>query len=152
MGTPQSILDAGCGLGNSRRGFREAGYDGDYFGFDCSVYAIEQAKRYGDCNARFEVSTMQTFDPQGETFDLILFHETIYYMHIGEVRDQLKRYQTMLNPNGRILIRLHYSPYPMPKSKWEAYGRAIVDCGGVPINKSLYGIAEASSLTRVRTH
>ena len=140
LGTPSSILDVGCGIGNAHKALRQLGCEANYFGFDCSRYAIEEAKRDFDPNAYFEVNTFECFEPRdGRTFDLILMQEMIYHVRLAIVHKQLQRYQVMLNPGGRILIRIYHRRYER-----EDYGPAVLNCGAVVLSEDLYCISNFS--------
>jgi SAM-dependent methyltransferase len=107
-----SILDIGCGSGNTATEMDEMCYR-SYLGVDISEAALAKARRRsqecgrGDKN-RFECGDFLTYVPTGQ-FDVILFRESMYHVPLGKVKATLDRYSTYLKDGGVFVVRLFAS-------------------------------------------
>jgi SAM-dependent methyltransferase len=104
-----SILDLGCGSGNTANELSQTAYL-DYTGVDISEVAIEKAKKRSEENGRcdrtrFLKSDVSSYVP-AQPFDVILFRDTIYYIPRASIRAMLERYSKYLTPDGVFVVRL----------------------------------------------
>ncbi|HEX7860394.1 MAG TPA: class I SAM-dependent methyltransferase [Verrucomicrobiae bacterium] len=111
-----SILDLGCGSGNTANEV-QAGCYRKYVGVDISDVAVQKAINRSAANGRSANAYFQgdicTYQPS-ETFDVILFRESIWYIPFPQLRAQLDRYRQYLSPCGVIIVRFY------EKRKFEA--------------------------------
>lgn len=100
------ILDVGCGTACNQQ-FNENSYS-TYLGIDISDIAIGRAKLASPiAKAKFMAADMRSFEPpNGMTFSVILFRESLYYLDRNEILPQLKRFSSWLSAGGVILIRI----------------------------------------------
>jgi SAM-dependent methyltransferase len=108
-GNDGSILDLGCGSGNTGTELDADTYH-DYTGVDISDVAIDKAKqRTEECGRigknDFVQSDIFTYEP-AKQFDVILFRESIYYVPGPEMKGMLDRYAEFLKPAGVFIVRL----------------------------------------------
>ncbi len=125
VGTAKSLLDVGCGAGQLA-GWVCQDQPLRYAGVDLSAVAIEQARSRVPAGSRLEVADAATFDP-GETFDIIVLNEMLYYMDRPE--QLLRRYADFLAPNGAFIISMLRSTGSL--RIWRACGPAVVVLGDV---------------------
>ncbi len=106
--THKSILDIGCGSGNTAT---EMSPDyASYLGVDISQSALDKAaKRSRDCGRgeknRFACSDFLAYVPD-QQYDVILFRESLYHIPVGKVKATLDRYSMYLKENGVLIVRL----------------------------------------------
>jgi len=82
-----SILDVGCGSGNTATELAETAYQ-TYLGVDISEAALAKARRRSrECGRqdknRFECADFLSYVPTGQ-FDVILFRESMYHVPLGK--------------------------------------------------------------------
>lgn len=104
-----SILDLGCGLGNTGAELAGSAYT-HYTGVDISDVAIEMAKGRAEQDGRAEKNQyfqadIVTYEPT-QQFDVILFRESIYYVAGPPLKGTLTRYANFLKPGGVFIVRL----------------------------------------------
>src|SRR6202453_4774523 len=107
-----SILDIGCGSGNTATEMAETSYR-SYLGVDISDAALAKArKRSADCDRQdknhFECGDFLTYVPTGQ-YDVILFRESMYHVPLGKVKSTLDRYSEYLKDGGVFVVRLFAS-------------------------------------------
>jgi SAM-dependent methyltransferase len=107
-----SILDIGCGSGNTATEMAETSYR-SYLGVDISEAALAKArKRSLECGRqdknRFECGDFLTYVPTGQ-YDVILFRESMYHVPLGKVKGTLDRYSKYLRDGGVFVVRLFAS-------------------------------------------
>lgn len=95
------VLDVGCGEGVFQEQLR--GAEGSYLGIDFEA-AIHKAQHKVTASTRFAVADMNDFTTT-ETYDVIVFNESIYYLH--DLKLGLQRYERFLAPDGVLLISMH---------------------------------------------
>lgn len=105
-----SILDLGCGPGNTANELNEA-YYANYLGVDISEAALAKAVRRTKESGRtdknrFTTGDFLTYTPEGK-FDVILFRESMYHVPIGKIRLMLNRYARHLREGGVFIVRMH---------------------------------------------
>jgi SAM-dependent methyltransferase len=105
-----SILDLGCGSGNTSCELSESVYCG-YLGVDVSDIALSKARQRSLTCGRhrkniFVRADIATYVPEDQ-YELILFRESIYYIPPHRIRPTLQRYSTYLKPSGVIIVRSH---------------------------------------------
>jgi SAM-dependent methyltransferase len=94
----KSILDVGCGAGNTARKLLDLGYEVVCLSPNAWLNDVAQAA-VGD-RARVYLSRFEDFQLD-QTFDLILFSESFLFMQADQA---LAKAEAMLNPGGCILI------------------------------------------------
>jgi SAM-dependent methyltransferase len=107
-----SILDIGCGSGNTATEMAETCYR-SYLGVDISEAALAKARRRSqECGRqgknRFECGDFLTYVPTGQ-YDVILFRESMYHVPLGKVKATLDRYSAYLKDGGVFVVRLFAS-------------------------------------------
>ena len=104
-----SILDLGCGSGNTANELEPGAYE-KYTGVDISSIAIEKALSRSASSdrsdkVRYVQSDILTYVPD-EEFDVILFRESIYYIAANKIRPVLMRYAKYLGKKGVFIVRV----------------------------------------------
>ena len=104
-----SILDLGCGSGNTANELTVSSYR-DYTGVDVSDVAIDKAIKRTEVNGRahqnrFLQSDILTYVPT-QDFDVILFRESIYYFQLSKIEPMLDRYSRYLKNGGVFIVRM----------------------------------------------
>ena len=104
-----SILDLGCGSGNTGNELDETKYR-HYMGVDISDVAIGNAKRRSEEAGRIErnhffQSDILTYVPT-QQYDVILFRDSIYYLPGRKIKRTLNRYLTYLKGGGVVIVRI----------------------------------------------
>lgn len=97
------ILDVGCGSGILLKKLTPD-RRGSYTGVDISDTAIRQAEAARIADARFQVGDLTTYEPQSDTYDIIIFNEVIQYFENPQLI--IKRYQKWLKPKAMMIISL----------------------------------------------
>jgi 2-polyprenyl-3-methyl-5-hydroxy-6-metoxy-1,4-benzoquinol methylase len=117
-----SILDLGCGTGNTANELDAAAYK-SYLGVDISEICLSKARRRSQQSGRAAKNQfvygdfLQFTTPQ--QFDVILFRESLYHIPMGKIGSTLNRYSKNLKDNGVFVVRLKTSdtdgtPKPRP--------------------------------------
>jgi SAM-dependent methyltransferase len=104
-----SILDLGCGSGNTANELDEATFR-EYTGVDISDVAIEKARRRTRENGRtnqyrFAQGDIFSHVPAGR-YDVILFRDSIYYVPWADIQKMLNRYAMFLKQDGVFIVRM----------------------------------------------
>jgi len=104
-----SVLDLGCGSGNTATELNVAAYD-TYLGVDISEEALAKARRRSEVCGRaiknsFLVADIVSFRP-ATSFDVILFRESLYHVPMGRIDDVLRGYSAYLKEGGVLIVRL----------------------------------------------
>lgn len=107
-----SILDLGCGPGNTANELSATAYE-SYVGVDISEAALEKARKRTVQNGRASRNTFFqgdfiTFEPN-QKFDVILFRESMYHVPMGKIKDTLDHYARYLNGDGVFVVRMAIS-------------------------------------------
>ncbi len=105
-----SILDLGCGSGNTATEIADSAY-ASYLGVDISQAALEKAsartKQTGrEGKSRFARADFLEWQPSGEQFDVILFRESIYHIPLDRIKATIDRYSIYLKEGGVFIVRL----------------------------------------------
>jgi SAM-dependent methyltransferase len=108
-GNGGSILDLGCGSGNTGTELAANAYH-DYTGVDISDVAIDKARKIAEEDGRTEKnryiqSDIFSYEPT-QQFDVILFRDSIYYVPGPKVKGMLDRYSKFLKQGGVFIVRL----------------------------------------------
>lgn len=104
-----SILDLGCGPGNTANELPEDAYE-NYVGVDISEVALQKGRirseRSGRASKnRFELGDFLSYSPS-QKFDVILFRESMYHVPISKVRSMLDKYSKYLTKDGVFIVRI----------------------------------------------
>jgi SAM-dependent methyltransferase len=105
-----SILDLGCGPGNTANEVADSAYR-RYVGVDISKEALAKAKRRSVENGRgnknqFECGDFLSYLP-AQKFDVILFRESMYHVPIGKIQPMLDRLSQFLKAGGVFIVRMY---------------------------------------------
>ena len=103
------ILDLGCGPGNTANELAREAYE-TYMGVDISAAALEKARKRTEENGRgaqnrFEVGDFLSYEPT-DSFDVILFRESMYHVRVGKVKGMLRHYERFLKEGGVFIVRM----------------------------------------------
>ncbi len=104
-----SILDLGCGTGNTANELAANAYE-KYLGADISEVCLSKARKRSQENGRAAKNQfvygdfLQFSTPQ--QFDVILFRESLYHIPIGKIESTLNRYSKNLRNNGVFIVRI----------------------------------------------
>jgi 2-polyprenyl-6-hydroxyphenyl methylase/3-demethylubiquinone-9 3-methyltransferase len=115
-----SILDIGCGSGNTGTELADTAYT-SYLGVDISEEALDKArKRSEECGRQeknsFECGDFLSYVPTGR-FDVILFRESLYHVPMGKIKGMLDRYATHLKEGGVMIVRMFTADRTTSESK-----------------------------------
>lgn len=100
---PLSILDVGCG--NGALALELSNQQGVlYAGIDISITALSKAQKLhpGGIFIHADAAT----PPQDNTYDIIVFSEVLYYVHLSTI---LRQYKDLLTQDGKVLISMYVS-------------------------------------------
>jgi SAM-dependent methyltransferase len=105
-----SILDLGCGPGNTANELATSAYH-SYVGVDISEAALEKARKRTIVNGRagkntFVQGDFVNYDPI-EKFDVILFRESMYHVPMGKIKHTLDRLSSYLKEGGVFIVRMY---------------------------------------------
>ena len=103
------ILDLGCGSGNTGSEVNTSRYT-RYTGVDVSSVALRQAESRIQASERktknaYVCGDLENYLPT-ETYDLILFRESLFYVPAGRIKAVLDRYGFYLKETGVFIVRL----------------------------------------------
>jgi SAM-dependent methyltransferase len=105
-----SILDLGCGPGNTANELSESKYR-TYLGVDISAEALAKAKQRTEQTGRAEKNRFTTGDflsyEPDEPFDVILFRESMYHVPLGKIKPVLSHYSQYLKDGGVFIVRMY---------------------------------------------
>ena len=107
-----SILDLGCGTGNTATELAATSYQ-HYVGADISEVCLRKARRRSDECGRahknqFIVADFVNYVPTAQ-FDVILFRESMYHVPMGKIKPTLDRYSAYLKKGGVFVVRMKTS-------------------------------------------
>lgn len=105
-----SILDLGCGSGNTGNELDYSKYQ-SYTGVDISDIALQKAidrsERTGrSIKNRYVHSDITSYTPR-QTYEVILFRESINYVPGPRIRGMLLRYRRYLDKDGVFIVRIY---------------------------------------------
>jgi len=108
----RSILDMGCGSGNTANEMAIASYK-SYHGVDISEAALAKAEMRSVTNGRqnknsFECGDLMHYVPK-KKYDVILFRESMYHVPVNRIKSTLDRYSAYLEDGGVFIVRLFAS-------------------------------------------
>jgi SAM-dependent methyltransferase len=128
-----AVLDVGCGEGLLQARLRPYGY-AKYVGLDLSEVAIKRTTSFEDEHTVFVVQDAAAYQPT-EAFDVIIFNESLYYLH--EPLAVVQRYARALTARGVLLTSLYGQ-----SARARAIGRAL---------SMQYRVLDAVTLTHGQT-
>ncbi len=104
-----SILDLGCGSGNTGCEMDVTGYD-LYTGVDISEKAVQRAKARSTSKQRHEkneyiCADIARYEPR-KKYDVILFRESLFYVPRSKIIGMLERYRHWLTEQGVFIVRM----------------------------------------------
>ena len=115
-----SILDLGCGSGNTSNELADSAY-GSYLGVDISELALAKARKWTEENGRASKNKFVPGDLLGyvpaQQFDLILFRESMYHVPSGQVKNVLNHYAKYLTADGVIIVRMSATQNGKPRPR-----------------------------------
>jgi SAM-dependent methyltransferase len=104
-----SILDLGCGSGNTSNEIADSAYS-RYLGVDISSEALAKAAKRSEQSGRASKNCFRQSDFMGfhtlERFDVVLFRESMYHVPISRIRPLLAKYSQYLKDEGVFIVRL----------------------------------------------
>ena len=107
-----SILDLGCGSGNTATELAATAYH-TYLGVDISKTALDKAMARTEATGRahknrFACADFLSYVPT-QQFDVILFRESMYHVPLNQVKAILDQYSTHLKDGGVFIVRMKTS-------------------------------------------
>jgi SAM-dependent methyltransferase len=104
-----SILDLGCGTGNTATELAENTYQ-IYTGVDISEVCLNKAMRRTQESGRaaknhFVCGDILSYVPE-QQFDVILFRESMYHVPLGKITSTIAHYSKYLRDGGVFIVRL----------------------------------------------
>jgi 2-polyprenyl-6-hydroxyphenyl methylase/3-demethylubiquinone-9 3-methyltransferase len=105
-----SILDLGCGPGNTGNELKDSAYR-FYTGIDISDVAVEKARARSRANDRAQKnsyfqSDIYTYVP-AKQYDVVLFGDSLYYIPPPKIAGMLHRYAAFLAKDGVFMARMY---------------------------------------------
>lgn len=115
------ILDLGCGPGNTANELTETAYR-TYVGVDISESALAKGLRRTNESGRagknsFVCSDFLSYMPT-QSFDVILFRESMYHIPYSQVPGLLEKYSSHLKSSGVFIIRMYLGDRQSGKIKF----------------------------------
>ena len=101
-GSPQRVLDIGCGAGNNAALIRTMYPDCKVFGITHSTSEADFARRYVEVCWVFDIENEFPEDLMCQTFDTLVFSHILE--HLKDPARSLVRFLTLLVPGGAVLI------------------------------------------------
>ena len=113
-----SLLDLGCGLGNTPNEMAKGSYE-RYMGVDISEEAVEMARKRTEENGRadntsFAQGDVSAYVPDAK-YKVILFRESTYYMPLSSLKKTMERYADFLEERGVFIVRMSDRMKSAPK-------------------------------------
>jgi ubiquinone/menaquinone biosynthesis C-methylase UbiE len=103
------ILDIGCGVGYFAREARARGA-GSVVGVDISERMLADARLRGDdAGISYVRSSLETFEPETESFDLVVSMLALHY--IADLSVVVRRVARCLVPGGRFALSVEHPIY-----------------------------------------
>lgn len=108
-GSGGSILDLGCGWGNTANEIAIETYT-SYTGVDISNVSLERARQRVSAQSparrvQFVRSDFISYEPS-DLYDVILFRDSIYYVPLAKIKPMLQRYKRFLTGKGVFIVRI----------------------------------------------
>jgi 2-polyprenyl-3-methyl-5-hydroxy-6-metoxy-1,4-benzoquinol methylase len=104
-----SILDLGCGMGNTANELAESAYQ-RYLGVDISEVCLSKATRRSQESGRAAKNEFVRGDflqfSTPEKFDVILFRESLYHVPMSKIESTLNHYAKNLKDKGVFIVRI----------------------------------------------
>lgn len=104
-----SILDLGCGPGNTANELQATAYR-SYVGVDVSETAIAKAMKRTAESGRSDKNSFAQSDFLGykptQKFDVILFRESMYHIPLNQIKPVLDKYSRYLKESGVFIVRM----------------------------------------------
>lgn len=98
------ILILGCGTAPIARALKPDSFE-SLLGVDLSVEAIQLASKYASNKIQFECGDMVKYH-NGQSYDVILFPDSIYYAQWFLRKSLLRRWSQHLTPTGRVIVSI----------------------------------------------
>jgi SAM-dependent methyltransferase len=137
-----SILDLGCGPGNTANELAETAYT-TYVGVDISKAALAKATRRTDENGRASKNSFACSDFLGyaptQRFDVILFRESMYHVPHAKVKPILDHFSKYLKEDGVFIVRLNTTDGKGSNRHRLTSMVGIMETGFDVVEKSQYG-------------
>jgi 2-polyprenyl-3-methyl-5-hydroxy-6-metoxy-1,4-benzoquinol methylase len=104
-----SILDLGCGSGNTANELATNAYE-KYLGVDISEVCLSKAKKRSTDSGRAAKNQFVRGDllqfSTSEQFDVILLRESLYHIPMSKIESTLNHYSKNLKDNGVFVVRI----------------------------------------------
>lgn len=103
-----TVLDLGCGPGNSTAALRRRWPDARLLGLDTSPALLEKARTEGEPSAEYRQQDVTAYDPAPERPDLIASNAALHWMDTdtADHLELLPRWAAALRPGGVIAFQL----------------------------------------------
>lgn len=102
---PRSILDLGCGNGNSTAEIIHRFLDAEYTLVDASAEMLAICKaRFSDSNIKLVESYFSDFEFSAASYDLIIAGFSMHHCEAEEKKSLFKKLKTSLMPNGYLAM------------------------------------------------
>jgi SAM-dependent methyltransferase len=141
-----SILDLGCGSGNTANELASSAY-GSYLGVDISDTALDKARKRSEANGRAVKNSFLRADflkyVPDQRFDVILLRESLYHVPLGSVKATLDRYSKHLEQAGVFVVRIATKENGQIKSRPAAMLR-VIESGFDVLKRGQYGESGAT--------
>jgi 2-polyprenyl-3-methyl-5-hydroxy-6-metoxy-1,4-benzoquinol methylase len=150
-----SILDLGCGPGNTANELAEDSYR-SYVGVDISEAALEKARRRTARDGRaarntFVCSDFLSYKPD-QKFDVILFRESMYHVPLGKVKTLLDYFSPYLQTEGVFIVRMNTSDRKGGQKSRLMAAIQIMETNFATVEKTQYGEGGPSVIVFRPTH
>lgn len=137
-----SILDLGCGPGNTANELAETAYT-IYVGVDISQAALAKAVRRTAENGRTGKNSLICSDflsyRPSQQFDVILFRESMYHVPLSKVKPILDHFSRYLKSDGVFIARLNITDGKGSLKRRLAAAVEIMETDFTVIDKKQYG-------------
>ena len=138
-----SILDLGCGAGNTSTELAADNAYRQYVGANISEVCLSKARRRTQQSGRagknhFVLGDFLSYVPS-QRFDVILFRESMYHVPIGKIKPLLDRYSEYLSVRGVFVVRMGTSASDGTTKSRPTTMISVIESGFDVVEKAQYG-------------
>jgi len=109
----ETILEIGCGRGDTTEALKKARYDSYVTAVDISETAIDICrKRFSDSSINFVCEKLPNLNLPGQTFDIVLCLSVFSYFDTELKEASLKEMMRLAKPNGWLFIETNIGNSP----------------------------------------